>query len=535
MHRFRLLLALLLVGAFVVASSTALAQEPGGRIVVALADEPPSLDPHTSEAWFTFTVTAQLYDQLVVRDIETREIAPGLATSWTSNEDGTEWVLTLREGVTFHDGTPFDAEAVRFSFMRIIDPMTRSPAAAPLLDDNLERVDVIDDTTVRFVMRRPFAGFLDALTQSYGGLTVVSPAAVERYGEDFGQNPVGTGPFMFREWSTGSHITLVRNPDYAWGPEALFGRSDAAYLDEIRLEFVAEHPVRSAMLQRGAADVIWRVPEPDADMLDRAPDTQVIRIVRPGTGSMMQINARKAPTDDVLVRRALLHLIDFRAINNIVYAGVPEDASSVVSPVTPGYRADVDRYVLYPIDVEAASALLDEAGWTLNASGLREKDGQVLSLVHICFPGPACQVGEVMQAQVAAAGIVLDIQAMGQPANVQATQRGEHNLRPIGWGGSDAAKLLRFLYHPENAGSGWNFTFYDGEAFADLLNRASEELDEGRRFELVGQVEDYVFEQALSIPTFYYTWLIGTRADVQGVFFDPANALPMFVNTHLVD
>jgi peptide/nickel transport system substrate-binding protein len=299
---------------------------------------------------------------------------------------------------------------------------------------------------------------------------------------------------------------------------------------------VAEEAVRTAMLQRGSADVIWRVPENSVDMLERSPDTDVIRIVRPGTGSMMQMNAQRAPTDDVLVRRALMHLIDMRAINNIVYAGVPEDAVSVVSPVTPGYRETVDRYSQYPIDVEAANALLDEAGWVrASPTAVRQKDGVPLQLVHICFPGAACQVGEVMQAQLAAAGITLDVQAMGQPANVQATQRGEHNLRPIGWGGSDAAKLLRFLYHPENAGSGWNFTFYENDEFAALLDRASAELDEERRFELIAEIEDHVFEQALSIPTSYYTWLIGTRSHVDGVFFDPANALPMFVNAHLTN
>jgi peptide/nickel transport system substrate-binding protein len=523
MHRilFALIVAIAVSGA-------AVAQ---GSIVVALADQPPSLDPHTSEAWFAFTVTAQLYDQLVVRDLTTQVISPSLATSWTSNADGTEWVLELREDVEFHDGTKFDAEAVRFSFMRIIDPGTRSPAAAPLLDDNLEAVEVVDDYTVRFIMKRPFSGFLDALTQSYGGLTVVSPAAVAQYGEDFGQNPVGTGPFMMEEWEPGSHITVVRNPNYTWGPEALYGRSGPAYLESIRFEFVPEDAVRTAMLQRGSADVIWRVPEPSADMLESSPDTEVIQIIRPGTGSMMQMNASKAPTDDVLVRRAIMHLIDYRAINDIVYAGVPEDAVSVISPVTPGYRPSVDRYEQYPIDVESANALLDEAGWLRGANGMRAKDGVPMELVNICFPGPACQDAEVMQAQLAAAGIALDIQAMGQPANVQATQRGEHNLRSIGWGGSDAAKLLRFLYHPENAGSGWNFTFYEDEAFSMLLDEATAALDEQERFELVGQIEDIVFDQALSIPRSYYTWLVGVRENVNGVFFDPANALPMFANT----
>jgi peptide/nickel transport system substrate-binding protein len=503
----------------------------GGRITYVLADEPPSLDPHVSEAWFAFSVTNHLYDQLVVRNTRTKQISPALASSWKISPDNKVWTFKLRKGVKFHDGTPMNAQAVKFSFDRIIDPRTKSPAAAPLLGGNLERTEVVDDLTVRFILRQPFAGFLDSLTQSYGGLNVVSPTAVTKWGQDFGQHPVGTGPFMFKEWVRKDRIVIVRNPDYNWSPEGLYGRNGPAYLDEIIVRFVQENTVRTAMLLNNQADVIWRLEEVDAAMVRRNPNFTVVRVLRPGTGSMMQVNTSRAPTDDVRVRRALLHVINMDEVNKLVYNGEPENARTVVSPNTLGYTADNDYRKTYPLDAQRAAGLLDEAGWRLNPqTGLRERGGQPLRVVNICFPGAHCRIGEVMQAQLKPLGITMDVRAMGQPANIQATQRGEHHLRSIGWGGSDAAQLLHFLYHSSNIGSGWNFTFYRDAKLDDMLETAMQELYEGKRVRMMREIERSIFDNALSIPIFYYTWQTAHTKRIDGVFFDPINALPILYN-----
>lgn len=506
----------------------------GGRITFVLADEPPSLDPHVSEAWFAFSVTNHLYDQLVVRDVKTKQISPGLAVSWKISPDNKAWTFNLRRGVKFHDGTPMNAQAVKFSFDRIIDPRTKSPAAAPLLGGNLERTEVVGESTVRFVLKQPFAGFLDSLTQSYGGLNVVSPAAVQRWGQDFGQHPVGTGPFMFKEWIPKDRIVLVRNPDYAWAPEGLMGRNGPAYLDEIVVRFVAESTVRTAMLTNNQADVIWRLEDNDAESVRRNQNFKVLRVLRPGTGSMMQLNTSRGPTEDIRVRRALLHVINMDEVNKIVYHGEPENARTVISPNTVGYTDRNDYRKNYPVDAQRAARLLDEAGWRVGGGGMREKDGQPLRVVNICFPGAHCRIGEVMQAQLKPVGIEMTVRALGQPANVQATQRGEHHLRSIGWGGSDAAQLMHFLYHSSNIGGGWNFTFHRDAKFDEMLTTAMQELYEAKRVRMLNEIEKYVFDQALSIPVFYYTWQTAHTKRIDGVAFDPINALPLLYNARMV-
>jgi len=528
-------LALIVAGALLVGGVSAISAGPqaGGRLVYVLGGEPPSLDPHVSEAWFAFSVTNHLYDLLVVRDMRTKQVAASLATAWKISPDNKVWTFTLRRGVKFHDGTPFNAHAVKFSFDRIIDPKTKSPAAAPLLGGNLERTEVVDDYTVRFVLKRPFAGFLDVLTQSYGGLNIVSPTAVQRWGQDFGQHPVGTGPFMFKEWVPKDRIVLVRNPDYAWAPQ-IYGRNGPPYLEEIVVRFVAENTVRTAMLQSGQADVIWRVEESDAELIRRNRNLKVDRVLRPGTGSMMQINVQRPPTDDLRVRRALMHVINMDEVNKVVYNGEPENARTVISPNTVGFTAQNDYRRLYPLDPQRAATLFDEAGWRTNPqSGVREREGQPLRLVNICFPGAHCRIGEVMQAQLRAVNVQMEVRAMGQPANVQATQRGEHHLRSIGWGGTDAAQLLHFLYHSSNIGSGWNFTFYKDARLDEMLETATGELYQGKRVRMLAEIERYIFDRALSIPIFYYTWLVGYSNRVDGIFLDPVNALPILYNASI--
>jgi peptide/nickel transport system substrate-binding protein len=507
---------------------------PGGRITYVLGGEPPSLDPHTSEAWFAFSVTNLLYDQLVVRHRRTGAFSPGLAESWQRNGDATQYTFKLRRGVKFHDGTPFNAQAVKFSFDRILSPQTKSPAAAPLLGDNIKSTDVVDDMTVRFVMKRPYAGFLDALTLSYGGITIVSPAAVQRSGQDFGQRPVGTGPFMFKEWIPRERIVLVRNPDYNWAPEAQTGRNGPAYLEEVTVRFVIESTVRTAMLTTGQADMIYRLEETDAHLVRANQNLNVIRIIRPGTGSMMQVNTQRGPTDDVRVRRALMHVINMDEMNRIVYNGEPENAVGVLAPNTVGYTPEVNIRRRYPLDNARAAALLDEAGWRVGAGGVRQKDGQPLRLVNICFAGLHCRIGEVMQSQVRPLGIQMEVRALGQPANIQATQRGEHHLRSIGWGGTDAAQLLHFLYHSSNIGTGWNFTFYKDAKFDQLLTETTTEMVEAKRLRQIREIQRVVLEQAISIPIFYYTWMMGTSKRIDGAVFDQTNALPLLYNVHMV-
>ena len=501
----------------------------GGTITVAMRSEPPNLDPHASEAWYAFEVEMHLFDNLVVIDPDSLEFKPVLAESWEMSDDGMTWTFKLREDVKFHDGTPLNAEAVAFSFNRIIDPELNSPAAAPLMGGNLQSAEVVDEFTVRFILNNPFAGFLDALAAGYGGVVPVSPAAVEQWGEDFGQHPVGTGPFMFKEWIPKDRIVLVRNPDYNWGSTAVYETPGPAHVDELVYLIVPEATSRTAMLQTGDADALITVNEPDIESL-RADGHQIVEGRRPGTSSMIQFNTERPPTDDINVRMAIMHALDMEEVMELVYSGYRPTAFGPLQPKTFGYNPAADNY--YPKDLDKARQILDDAGWTLGADGIREKDGQKLNLIWICFPGQHCQQGEVLQAQVRDLGVEVEIREMGQPANVQATQRGEHNIRTIGWGGTDASQLLSFLYHSSNIGSGWNFTRFKSAELDEMLDNAVSEVDPQTRKKMIEDIQIFVMENALSAPVNYYYYPFAVQKDLKGVFAEYASAQLMFKDAY---
>jgi peptide/nickel transport system substrate-binding protein len=458
------------------------------------------------------------------------EYKPGLATSWESSEDGLTWTFELRDDVMFHDGTPFNAEAVAFSIDRILDPETKSPTAAPLLGGNVESAEAVDEYTVQINLNTPFAGFLSSLSDIV--LAPVSPTAVEAFGEEFGQQPAGTGPFMFKEWVTGDHITLVRNPDYNWGPEAAYERPGPAYLDEIVIRIVPEATVRSAMLEQGEANVVTNVNPVDVTRFEEDPNFQIIGGWRPGTPSINWFNTEKPPTDDIRVRQAVLHALDWEEVNRLVYHGSYAVADTVLSPSSLGYNPAYDFRAAYPYDPEKAEQLLEEAGWVdSDGDGIREKDGQDLELVYICFPGNHCKEGEVQQGQLKEVGVFLRIREMGQPANVNATQQGEHNFRSIGWGGLDSGQLLSYMLHSDNIGDGWNFTRYRDPELDELLNKASSELDPAQQAEYVKQVQQIVVDQALGEPKYYYRRLHGASGALTGYNYE-ARGLPWYKDAY---
>lgn len=184
---------------------------PGGTLRLAFNSDWGVLDPAVTSTTFGRNILQFIYDPLLRKDPSTGAIVPGLAESFEASEDGLTLTLHLREGVTFHDGTPLNAEAVRFSFERISDPALASPYAATIVGP-VASIETPDDYTVVITLNEPYAPYLDSLTQA--ALAPVSPAAVEQYGADFGLNPVGTGPFRLVSNVPDEEVVLERNPDY---------------------------------------------------------------------------------------------------------------------------------------------------------------------------------------------------------------------------------------------------------------------------------------------------------------------------------
>src|SRR6267142_2575371 len=221
------------------------AAKAGGRLVFAARQDIDTLDPHITNRAATRKILIQFMDTLVVIDPKDGSVKPGLAEKWEVSPDGKAYTFHLRRNVKFHDGTPFDAAAMKFTFDRIQTPLG-APGVARAFLGPYDGADIVDAYTVRVRLKQPYAPFLRMVGLS--PLAPLSPTAVRKMGEDFSRKPVGTGPFMVKEWVPKSHVTLVRNPDYAW-PPATAAHRGPAYLDEVTWRFVPEATTRTAVLQ----------------------------------------------------------------------------------------------------------------------------------------------------------------------------------------------------------------------------------------------------------------------------------------------
>ena len=474
------------------ASARPIAQQPapGGTLGVGLPIEPDILDPHVGSSRYDTVVERMLFDSLVYRT-EKGEFLPFLATSWETSDDGLSWTFHLRDGVTFHDGTPFNAEAMKFSFDRMVDPDIKSQAAAEQMGP-YESSDVVDPMTIKVNFKTPYAAFLSYLSGAY--LAPVSPAAVEASGADFGTQPVGTGPFKFVEWVPQSDIVIERNPDYAWAPPDY--HQGAPYLDSIRFTFISEEAQRVNALEAGETDVILYAPARDvARMGDQGFESAAVEV--PGIAQVCIVNAATTPTDELAVRQAVNYGVDQQKIIDVINEGVGQPLHNVISPGVWGY--DPAAASMYSYDPAKAAELLESAGWTKGSSDIREKDGQPLEMLWLHFPNRTPGVPELMQAQLREIGIDVKIEASDNPGNMTRARNREVNLEWMTWE-SDDPSILRVLYHSENMGNGWNYAFYQDPHLDEVLEGIDSTLDLDKRKALVSEAQKIIMEQALVLP-----------------------------------
>ena len=249
-----------------------------------LSYEPSKIDPHRTAANYGVLAINQAGETLVLTNPD-GTLAPGLAESWEISEDGTRYTFRLRQGIKFHDGTPFNAAAVKYNFDRIMDPQTKSEEAIDRLGP-YEKTEVVDDLTAVVHLKTPFAPLLDGMAD--GRLCMVSPTAAAKWGvENFQDHFVGTGPFIFKEWKRKEHIRLERNPDYWGGPE-FFAHHGPAYLEAVVFKFVNEAAVRSGTLETGEVDMAADIPTREMGKLKSNPAVQILAVAHGiGQGSSL--------------------------------------------------------------------------------------------------------------------------------------------------------------------------------------------------------------------------------------------------------
>lgn len=491
---------------------------------------PSGIDPHVNASSELGIPLRSVYDTLVYRATRSPEetvqqFVPGLAEAWEVSQDGMTYTFHLRRDVRFHDGTPFNAAAVRANLERIMDPATRSQKAVFLLGP-FRSAEVIDEYTVAIRLSAPYAPLLDGLSQVYLGM--VSPQALARWGADYQFHQVGTGPFRLEEYVPNDHLTIVRNDKYAWGP-LIQAHQGPAYLERVVFRFFTDPAGRAIALRAGDVQVMGEIPPLDAVRLQQDEGFAIIPVPVPGQSLGLILNTQRPPLDDIRVRRALLFATNREEIVQTIFGGFSPAATGPLTAATFGHidlPTDVVRF-----DPDEAVRLLQEAGYVdTDGDGVRDRDGQPLLLDAVLMTwGSLSEVAQLIQSQWGAIGVQLRTRMLTYPAALEAARTGDYHLIPQNYAGSDP-DLLYTYYHSSSA---FDWSRAADVMLDDLLERARQISDPTARMELYAQAQKRIMELVLLIPIRDPVNLNGVSARVQGLRFDAQGWFPILHDVRL--
>ncbi|HKX18002.1 MAG TPA: ABC transporter substrate-binding protein [bacterium] len=445
-----LLMVLVLLGGLLTIAS-AQGGRRGGTLTAAIDRDPPTMDPHRSGSAVDRQVYQSLYDKLVDTDAKLA-IVPMLATSWTISPDGKTVTFNLRPGVKFQDGTPFNADAVKYNFERMkFDakfPSNRRSELGPLA-----AVAAVDPLTVQLTLERPYSPLLYVLTDRSG--MMVSPAVAQKAGLDYALHPVGTGAFSFVEKVPQDHITLQRNPDY-WG-------KGLPNVDRIVFREITDDNARVANLKSGDVDIINIVPASQVKSLtkDAAQPGARFRLVEAGAMAWTSIplNVTRPPFDNKLLRQAFNATIDREALANVVLQGAVYPAYSFFPNGTPAYDP---AWKLPPRNIVLAKEKLKEAG---------HPNGFEFTL--LILPGQQRQaVGQAIQAMAADAGIQVKLQVVEEGAIIDAISHLTDQAALSEWSGRPDPDFDIYPFTTQSGLGSFNYTGYVNPRLQVVLDAA---------------------------------------------------------------
>ena len=492
-----------------------------GTLRYGLTLAPSGIDPHIHASVELGIPLSSVYDTLVFLDPDTGQFVPGLAERWEVTPDGLRYTFHLRQDVVFHDGSPFNAEAVRANLNRVLDPENRSQRALSMLGP-LREVQVLDDFTVALDLEAPYAPLLDSLSQVYLGMA--SPQALEQWGPaDYQFHQVGTGPYRFVEYLPNDQLTLERNPDYAWAP-AIY-RKPLAAIDAITFRFYEDEATRALALESGEVDVIGELPALEAERLAETGEFDIYPVEIPGQPLQYLFNTRRSPTDDPRVREALVLGVDRATVVRTIFGEYSPVAQGPLAAVTLGFSPGS---ALPGFDPEGAAELLDAAGWRLDTQGRRARNRDPLRLLLIAPNwGSNPEVGQLLASAWEALGAQVELQvAPGFGPLNEAQQRSEYHAIGMNTFGSDPDLLRPFF-----ASDGFfNWSGYRDADLDSLLDQAAQtSTSEDARLELYAGVAGMIREQWLILPVRDYVNLVGASRDVQGLRFSAQGWSPYLI------
>jgi len=480
-----------------------------------------SLDPANVTDGESLNVTTNIYDTLVDYAEGTTDIVPGLAETWESSEDGLVWTFHLRQGVKFHDGTDFNADAVVFNFNRWMDPAHPNhqgdfPYYGYMFggykgDEGhvIKEVVAKDASTVEFHLNFPQGPFLSNLAMS--PFAIASPAAIEKYGDKFGENPVGTGPFVFEEWTRNDKVVLTKNPNYY--------QEGYPLLDQLIFKSIPDNSARFIALQSGDIDMMDGVNPDDVTLAEANSDLEVW--LRPSMNvGYLAFNTEKEPFNNPKVRQALNMAVNKQGLIDAFYNGLAEPAKNPLPPSLWGYNDAIEDY---EYDLDAAKALLAEAGYP---------DGFETELWYMPVPRPYIpqgkKIAEAIQSDFEKIGVKTTLRTEEWATYLDLTGKGEHTMALLGWTGDngDPDNFLYVLLDKDNAKGpdAGNIAFYKNDQLHELLIKAQQSSDVAERTKLYEDAQVIIHEDAPWIPLVHSTPPLVGKKNIEGYVPHPTGS-----------
>jgi peptide/nickel transport system substrate-binding protein len=512
----------------------------GGTLIFAQSADAGTLDPALETSANSLAPATHILEGLTDFEAGSTTPIPSLATSWDVTDDGLEWTFHLREGVTFQDGTPFNADAVVFNFERWWDTSNPYNKGADQFiywdymfqgfkgDENsvLANVEKVDDMTVKLTLNRPNASMLNTLAME--NFRFASPAAVEEQGDNYGTaegKAVGTGPFMVKEWVKEDHLTLARNDNY-WG--------EMPTLDEIVYRVIPDTSAAFLALQAGEIDMIslWASPSPDEIAQAQAdPNIQVVYNPAFNVG-YLGLNLYKDWLQNINVRLAISYAIDKQAIIDALYPGDAEPAKEFQPPSLWGFNEDIEDY---PYDPAKAKEYLDQA----IAEGVQIPDPAIFYVMPVSrayYPQPQ-QTGELIQSMLADIGINAEIQSPAWPDPYLSDLEEDgtkHDLFMLGWVGDngDPDNFLCVFFCGgdtsfNNDGNGGGLP--PDEEIATLLRNAVAETDFDTRKAMYEEANQLLHDRVISVPVVHRTPPTLLRSNIEGYVPSPVREVLTYI------
>lgn len=485
----------------------------GDWLIHHLGSEPATLNPITATDAYASNVNDYVYESLLKRDERSMELVPQLADSWEISEDHLTYVFHLKKHVKWQDGHPFTAKDVLFSYERIMDPKVDAPHLRNYYQD-IEKVELLDDYTVRYRYRIPYYRALDFC----GGIPIV-PSHLFKESDDFnkhpiGRQPVGTGPYRLVKWDTGKEIVLVRNESY-WG--------EKPHLMRVVYKIITEATAALHVLKQGGLDVMSLRPIQWARQTQSRRFSEEFHKLRYYLPSYSYIgwNSRSPFFSDKRVRRAMTLLMDRETFLNKVLLGLGTVVSGPFYVNSPDYDKSIP---LYPYDPEGAKALLQEAGWEdRDRDGLLDKDGRPFSFEFLLSAGSRTgeQIATVLQENLKGVGIRMSIRKLEWAVFIQRIDERDFDACTLGWSMGWESDPFQ-IWHSSQADKGSNFVGFKNAEADQLIEAARQEFDAPKRRAMYHRFHALVHEEQ---P---YTFLFTTQALVAvSRRFENVNVFPM--------